>query len=183
MGGENQLIKSTLFCNTLSMLLQTKKCLLQNTKHFLWYCRNSRDLQSKNFWQEMTMQNCKYSSYSHPPATRVTLIKEGKSPFVYCFFTPSVIIREKLRWIYSVLKIFSADPFTDGRLGIGALAVLPVGLVCRHGMSSALIYYQERPMRRWFWQMSCAPNPSHPSCKPVIALTAHHPGILQNGNR
>ncbi|KAI1239951.1 hypothetical protein IHE44_0011391 [Lamprotornis superbus] len=31
-------------------------------------------------------------------ATIVTLIREGKFTFIYCFFTPSVIIREKLRW-------------------------------------------------------------------------------------
>lgn len=46
-----------------------------------------------------------------------------------------------------MLKILSPDPFTDGRLGNGALAVLPVGLVCRHEMSSVLIYCRERPTR------------------------------------
>lgn len=46
-----------------------------------------------------------------------------------------------------MLKVFSPDPFTDGRLGNGVPAVLPVGLDCRHEMSSALIYCQERLMR------------------------------------
>jgi len=82
-----------------------------------------------------------------------------------------------------VLKVFSPDPFTDGRLENGAPAVSPVELDCRHVMSSVLIYYQERLTRPWFWQTNCAINLSHPLCKPVIALTAHPPGILQNGKR
>lgn len=132
-----------------------------------WKCRGTVNslsliLQLQEGWQWSEKSSFSFTAFSW----HLSLQKEKISgDFILC------------------LRFFSLDPFTDGRLGNGAPAVLLVGLDCRHGMSSVLICYQEKLMRPSFWQMNCATNLSHPLCKPVIALTAHHPGILQNGKR
>lgn len=78
-GGDNQLIKSTLFWNSLSMLLQTK------TKS---YCR------TQNIY-------CDIAGIPESCSPRIrdenTDQRRKKIPFIFSSFTPSVIMREKLR--------------------------------------------------------------------------------------
>lgn len=73
--------------------------------------------------------------------------QKRRNPFHLLLLHSVILKREGLRLLHIVLKVFSPDPFTDGRLGNGAPAVLPVGLDCRHEMSSVLTYYQEKLTR------------------------------------